>query len=244
MENLRKIGPTLPVYFRRQFLEHRKHKSPPTLRLRACCHFRHIRRKIGSVILKIGEQQLPMFKDGVVANIAVGNCVQDAGPNGPMVLKVFVSALWFQADHLTIALQIGEFSLSGRELVCNGQRQPLPLVDLWGSFNRTHLQMGILILRHGRAWRINANARLRRVNDYPGIDLCANQGPGGRRFGELEHLRFEEYPRRHSAREVPSRWKLAEIPGRWSDHKWILPQGVRGCRRRRSRLAECRRSCA
>src|ERR1700733_4343334 len=124
MENLGKVGPTLPVYFRWQLLKHRKHKSPPTLCLRACCHFRHIRRKIGSVILKIGEQQLPMFKDGVVANTAIGNCAQNAGPNGPMVLKVFVSALWFQADHLTITLHIGEFSLSGRELVCNGQRQP------------------------------------------------------------------------------------------------------------------------
>src|ERR1700733_5573422 len=118
MENLRKIGPALPMYFRRQLLKHRKHKSPPTLCLRACCHFRHIRRKIGSVILKIGEQQLPMFKDGVVANTAVGNCAQNAGPNGSMVLKVFVSALWFQADHLTITLHIGEFSMSGCELVC------------------------------------------------------------------------------------------------------------------------------
>jgi hypothetical protein len=160
------------------------------------------------------------------------------------VLKVFVSALWFQADHLTITLHIGEFSLSGRKLVCNGQRQPLPLVDLWGSFNGAHLQMGILILRHGRAWRIDANARLRRMNDYLGIYFCANQGPVGLRFGQREHLRLEEYPRRHSAREVPSRWKLAEIPGGWSDHEWILPRRVRSCGRRRSRLAECRRSCA
>ena len=183
-----------------------------------------------------------MFKDGVVANIAVGNCAQDAGPNGPMVLKVFVSAVWFQADHLTITLHIGEFSVSAWELVCNGQRQPLPLVDLCGSFNGSHLQVGILILCHGRGWRINANARLRRMNDYPGIDLCANQGPVGLWFRELEHLRFKEYPRRHNAREVPSRWKLAEIPGGWSDHEWSLP--ARGCGRWRSRLAECRRSCA
>src|SRR5580692_4738862 len=124
MENLRKIGPTLPVYFGWQLLKHRKHKGPPPLCLRACCHLRHIRRKIGSVILKIGEQQLSMFKDRVVANIAVGNCAQDAGPNGPMVLKVFVSALWLQPDHLTITLHIGEFRVSRCELVSNGQRRP------------------------------------------------------------------------------------------------------------------------
>jgi hypothetical protein len=55
MENLSKICPTLSMYFGRQLLKHRKHKSPPTLRLLACCHFSHIGSKVSSVILEIGE---------------------------------------------------------------------------------------------------------------------------------------------------------------------------------------------
>ena len=48
-----------------------------------------------------------------------------------------------------------------------------------GSLNRQHLQMGILVLRHWSAWRSDANARLRRMNDYLRIDLCIAQRLAG-----------------------------------------------------------------
>src|ERR1700677_1525950 len=100
--------------------------------------------------------------------------------------------------------------------------------------------MGVLILRHWSAWRNNANARLRRMNDYLRIDLCIAQTPVDRRFGLPGHPRLDEDPRRYNGRGVPPRWKLTEIPGRRSAHEWTLPQIVRACRRRRGRLTECR----
>src|ERR1700733_4844539 len=76
------------------------------------------------------------------------------------------------------------------------------------------------------------------MNDYLRIDLRIAQARAGLFFG------LEEEPRRYNGRSLPPRWKLAEIPCRRSGHERSLPQIVRACGRRRSRLTERRRSSA
>src|SRR5207253_8273308 len=58
---------------------HRSHYLPPLLCLGISRHLRHVRLKICTMVFPITEQQIIFEEDGIIANIAISDHVQNLG---------------------------------------------------------------------------------------------------------------------------------------------------------------------
>src|SRR6266852_8950814 len=68
---------------------HRSHNFPPLLRFGISRHYRHVCLKICSMVFVIAEQQVIFEEDGIIADIALSDHLQDFWPNHRVMLLIF-----------------------------------------------------------------------------------------------------------------------------------------------------------
>src|SRR5690606_36769454 len=66
-------------------------------------HLRHVGLEVVAVILEIGEEHVVVVKDGIVANVALRDHVENFGPHVGVDLRVLLEALRLDADDLSVA---------------------------------------------------------------------------------------------------------------------------------------------
>jgi hypothetical protein len=78
------------------------HYCPPLLCLGISRHLRHVRLKVRIVVFPIAEQQIIFEKDGIIADIAISEHVQNLRPNRRMKFLVLLDCLRLYSDYRSV----------------------------------------------------------------------------------------------------------------------------------------------
>ena len=85
------LGPPFAFAAGVEGLLHRHHDGPPLLRSWIGGHFGHVGFVIGAVIFEIAEEEIVFQIDGIIADIAFADHVENVGPDGSVISLVFSS---------------------------------------------------------------------------------------------------------------------------------------------------------
>ena len=77
---------------------------PPLLHHRVRRHRFHIGIEVDTDVLEVGDQQVPVAKNGVVADVGFSEALFDARPDPLMEVEVLIGFLGAQPDDLSMAL--------------------------------------------------------------------------------------------------------------------------------------------
>src|SRR5579885_1962230 len=94
-------SPPLAGFSRLHWNLYRCSPAPPLLGSGGCGHLRHIGLVVVAMIFKIGEKQVVIAKNAVVANVAGGNRCQHIRPDGGMQTFICLDLLRLQTYDLS-----------------------------------------------------------------------------------------------------------------------------------------------